>query len=127
MPGIWALCCDQQMKTDFTGTWECVRSNIPDYVPGGEWLHFSADEEHVWEIAQPNGKGRPSVNRFILKVDGDAFRYCPINRDSGEVGEGWRIVIEKLSAQEITVTPHHGFTSIFRLLAGENRLERAVD
>jgi hypothetical protein len=52
-----SLTFGRKMKIPLTGSWQSVRSNIPDYQPGDEWLHFMREGDHVWEIGQPGGKG----------------------------------------------------------------------
>jgi hypothetical protein len=100
------------METPFTGSWRSVRSNIPGYHIGGEILRFSIGE-HVWEIAQRHGQGRPSVNRFVLKEEGDGYRLCLIKKD-GEISDGTHIEIKKVTDLEIVVTPQHGFSTVFK-------------
>jgi hypothetical protein len=102
------------METDFTGSWRSVRSDIPGYVPEGEWLRFSEGGVHVWEIARPEGKGCPSVTHFVLKKEAGGWRLCPIIRQSGAIAEGWGVTIERTGEKELAVTPQHGFTTIFR-------------
>ena len=102
------------MKTELTGLWRSVESNIPGYVPGGECLRFSEEEVHVLEVAQRSGRGRPSITRFVLKEEKEGYRLRPIQQDSGDLGVGWHIDIRKVSPDEIEVIPQHGFISIFR-------------
>jgi hypothetical protein len=102
------------MKSPFTGSWQSIRSNIPDYVAGGEWLHFAEEDEHIWEVAQPGGKGRPSITRFTMKTVGADFRFCPIPKAGRPVTAGWILKIERIAPREIAITPGHGFTTIFR-------------
>ena len=63
----------RKMKTFLTGSWQRVRSNIPDYLPGDEWLHFAPDGDHVWEIGQPRGKGKSSINRVTVKGEKNGY------------------------------------------------------
>ncbi|HEY4248230.1 MAG TPA: hypothetical protein VGM64_15380 [Lacunisphaera sp.] len=102
------------MRTDFTGSWRSIRSNIPGYIPGGELLHFSDEGNHVWAVMQPKGKGRPSITHFILKKEAGSLRLCPIIKESGAIAEGWCIGIEVAGANELVVTPQHGFVTVFR-------------
>ncbi|MEY2879413.1 MAG: hypothetical protein RLZZ15_1793 [Verrucomicrobiota bacterium] len=102
------------MKSPFTGSWQSIRSSISDYVAGAEWLHFSETDEHIWEVAQPEGKGRPSVTRFTMETIGFDYRFRPIPKPGRPVTEGWILKIERIAPREIAVTPGHGFTTIFR-------------
>ena len=102
------------MNTPLTGAWQSIRSNIPNYAVGREWLRFSDEDEHVWEIAQPEGQGRPSITRFTLEKKDSEFRFHPISKDSTTASEGWTVKIESMDPIEIAVTPQHGFTTIFR-------------
>src|SRR5579884_948758 len=102
------------MNLSFQGSWRSVRSTIPDFVAGKEWLHFTDGEFHVWEVAQRSGKGAPVLTRFILEEEGAIFHMRPISRSTGIPGRpGWTIKIELISSTELAVTPQHGFTTIF--------------
>jgi hypothetical protein len=109
------------MGTEFTGSWRSVRSNIKGYVPGGEWLHFSEKSTHVWQLAQLQGRGRPAITHFVLRKE-DGLRLCPIAKETGAIGSGWRIGIEKLGANELVVTPQHGFVTVFRREGGQMKI-----
>lgn len=102
------------MDLPFSGSWQSIRSTIPGYAAGREWLRFSAGEEHVWEVAQPSGKGRPSVTRFTLGVAADGFRFHPVPQNGKPALAGWPIRIERVGAGDLAVTPSHGFTTVFR-------------
>ena len=100
-----------KMKMSLTGSWQSVRSNIPDYRPGDEWLHFKPEGEHVWEIGQPGGKGRSSMNRVTVKEEEDSYRLFLV-KDDIEVGSPARI--DCVGDDEIQVIPAHGFVTVFR-------------
>ena len=54
------------------------------------------------------------MSRFILEVEGPGYRLRPIQKRSGEVGDGWHVDIEMIGIDEIEVTPQHGFKTVFR-------------
>jgi hypothetical protein len=93
------------------GSWQSVRSNIPDYQPGGEWLHFTPEGDHEWEIGQPSGKGRPSRNRVRVKEEMEGYALLLV-QNGVEVGAPARISLA--GTDEIQVTPAHGFVTVFR-------------
>jgi hypothetical protein len=99
------------MKMPLIGSWQSVRSNIPDYQPGGEWLHFMPEGDHEWEIEQPGGRGRPSRNRVRLKEEKGGYALLLV-QSGVEVGASAQIRFA--GADEIQVTPAHGFVTVFR-------------
>lgn len=107
----------ERMNSPLTGSWQSVRSNLPGYVPGKEWLHFRADGEDWWEIAQPSGKGKPSRNQVTLKAADGGYRMLLI-RNGTETG--FPVVIDLVSPHEIRVVPEHGFVTFFGKITGSS-------
>jgi len=106
------------MDTSLIGSWTSVRSSIPSYVPGREWLRFSAEGTHVIEQLHPGQDAKSVKIPFTLLEDHEGFVLCPMKKHpDGSAQAGWRISIEQLGPDEIAVTPklpHHGFTTIYR-------------
>jgi hypothetical protein len=107
------------MNAPLIGSWKSVRSNIPDYIAGSEWLHFFPDKAHVWEVGQPDGRSRPSTTHFTLKKEGSGFLFQPLPIGEKPAIEAWKIKIERISARDIAVAPQHGFTTIFQRIEEE--------
>ena len=97
------------------GCWESISSEIPKYSVGTERLSFTVGGSHVLELAQLNLPNKSTTTRFTLKADGADWRFCPVDkRWDGAECESWRIKIDRLSDDQIAITPTHGFTTIFR-------------
>jgi hypothetical protein len=106
------------MDPSLIGSWKSIRSSIPSYVAGREWLHLSADGTHVIEQLHPGQDAKSVKIPFTLLEDHEGLVLCPTKKHpDGSTQAGWRISIEQLGADEIAVTPklpHHGFTTIYR-------------
>ena len=106
------------MDASLIGSWKTVRSSIPSYVPGREWLRFSAEGTHVIEQLHPGQDAKSVKIAFTLLEDHEGYVLCPTKtHPDGSTQEGWRISIEQIGPDEIAVTPklpHHGFTTIYR-------------
>jgi hypothetical protein len=106
------------MDASLIGSWETVRSTIPGYIPGREWLRFAADGSHLIEQLHPGQDVKSVKIAFTLLEDHPEFVLRPVKvRSDGSAQDGWRLSIVKLGADEIAVTPrlpNHGFTTIYR-------------
>jgi hypothetical protein len=111
-----------KMMMPLTGSWQSVRSNIPDYQPGHEWQHFIPEGDHEWEIGQPGGRGRPSRNRVRVKEEKDGYALLLV-QDGAEVGAPARITYT--GHDEIQVVPAHGFVTAFRRSQQPNQSAQA--
>ena len=98
------------MNSPLAGTWVSARSDIPEYRPGCEWLHFTDKGDHVWEIGQSVGKGRPSLNRVTLRENVGRYTLILLN------GHGETVIaqIDCHGPEEIRVTPTHGHVTFFK-------------
>jgi len=99
------------MQTPLTGSWQSVRSTIPGYLPGGEWLHFMSEGDLEWEIDNPATRGRPSINRMRVQAEKDGYALILI-REGAEIGPPVRV--KHTDTDEIQVIPVHGFVTVFR-------------
>ncbi len=88
-----------------------MRSSIPGYKPGNEWLHFSPEGNQLWEVGQPGGKGRPSLNHVVLKPTNDGYDLFLV-KNGGEVTLQARI--DPAGVDEINVIPQHGCVTVFK-------------
>jgi hypothetical protein len=93
------------------GSWCSVRSTIPNYHPGTEWLHFNADGTHLWEVGRSD-QPRRSMMRFTLEQRGDVLHMRPWRADAQTYGPGWKIAFE-LCGNQLRVTPEHGHQTVF--------------
>jgi len=108
----------EAMNNFLIGSWKAESSNIPAYAPGREWLHFTQGGTHLIESLHPGQDVKSAKNAFTMQHEGDAYRFCPTNGMSdGSAPFSWRVLIVRVSEEEITVTPDlpkHGFTTIYR-------------
>jgi hypothetical protein len=106
------------MIEHLTGSWKSESSNIPKYIPGREWLHFSADGMHVMEALHPGQDTKSVKTEFTTQHQEGAYRFCPTkSKPDGSVQICWRVSIVRVSEDEIAVTPDlpkHGFTTVYR-------------
>lgn len=100
------------------GSWKSESSNIPDYVPGREWLHFALDGRHVIEALHPGQDTKSVKTEFTMEHQNGAYRFCPTKKKpDGSTQAGWRVSIVRVDQERIAVTPDlpkHGFTTIYR-------------
>lgn len=118
------------MEAFFIGTWESDSSNIPDYKPGREWLHFMQAGTHTMELLHP-GQDKNTVKiDFTIQQDKEMFRFIPTKEKSdGSVQEGWLVSISRISRESIAVTPdlpNHGFTTIYRRVSPKTESSQVV-
>ena len=100
------------MILDLIGTWVSNKSDIPDYIPGKDWLHFTTNDSHVWELFESNE--RQLKIRFVLKDKKNGlFQFSPLNGATQKAKkEGWEILLEKITDEEIAITSK-GFTTFY--------------
>lgn len=108
------------MTPSLTGSWIAVRSEIPGYESGNEWLCFSANGEHRWIVGQRPGAIRPPVTTlFALEGDGARLRFHPCAPGRVAKPDDPLTEIEILDRDEIRVIAPHGFCTVFRREAPE--------
>ena len=108
----------EAMNDFLVGSWKAESSNIPNYVPGREWLHFTQEGTHIIEMLNSGQDVEPTKNAFTMQHEGDAYRFCPTKRNPDDSAQfSWRVSIARLGEDKIAVTPDlpkHGFTTIYR-------------
>jgi len=121
---------EEKMEKFLIGSWKSESSNIPDYEPGREWLHFTQEGIHVMELLHPGQNIKSVKNEFTVQHEKEAFRFCPTKkRPDGSAQVGWPVSIVRISQAAIAVTPDlpkHGFTTIYRRVSPETEPNQAV-
>ncbi len=69
------------MTEEFTGSWKSESSNIPNYVPGREWLHFTPEGTHVIEALHPGQDTKSVKTEFTMEHQEGAYRFCPTKKN----------------------------------------------
>lgn len=96
-----------EMDPSLIGSWEAIRSDIPDYAPHREWLHFREDGLHTIESLHPGQDLTSAKIEFVLEEAHGAFHLLPTKlRPDGSRQQGWRISIVRTGSDEIAVTGH---------------------
>ncbi len=101
------------MHDHLIGHWESANSTIPAYQAEEEWLEFSI-VGGTWTTIQTDGSKQKHETLFHWKETENGIHLTPFNKITGQATQGWHLRIERHNANEIAVTPPHGFTTIFR-------------
>lgn len=106
------------MKELLVGSWKSESSNIPNYAPGREWLHFSPNGMHVIEALHPGQDRKTVKTKFTMEGHDGAYKFCPTKkRPDGSTLSCWGVSIVVVSQEAIAITPDlpkHGFTTVYR-------------
>lgn len=106
------------MELPFYGSWRSLSSDLPNYIPGEEILHFNESGEHVLEL--PPGKAWPikSLVHFRLLADSreNGYIFCQILKSGAYASRVWPIGIELISSSTIMVSPHYRYKTLFERL-----------
>ena len=95
-------------KALIIGSWEVIRSEIPNYKAGEEFLHFSPTDLHVWEYPFSGSSRKTWAFKYRMTNDGFSVHYPKSSKS-------WNVKVE-VEGRKRVITGPHGFRSWLRRL-----------